>query len=125
MLRPGVTKSEPFFQYENRFILAMFDVPHLFKSVRNVLSKHNIKITDGISSYKTIVGLYFIDKNKTTKLCPRLNKRHIFSIAFEKMSARLAMQVLSNSVAKGIRTANKFELFKNTKYNESRQLPFL
>ena len=53
---------------------------------------------------RIISHLFDLDREGSTRMCPKLTTSHIYPTAFEKMSVRLAVQVLSHSVASGILT---------------------
>lgn len=100
----GVTADEPCVNVEGHRIFFMFDPPHLLKSVRNNLMKHNFDVRGKQVAWKYIVGFYEADRKQTVKLAPKLSQRHINLPPFANMRVRLAAQVLSHSVAAGIYT---------------------
>ncbi|XP_055918650.1 uncharacterized protein LOC129950754 [Eupeodes corollae] len=99
------------FMYKEKEIYGMYDIPHLIKSIRNNLLKYNFSTSDGIVSWKVIKYLYNSEKCNTTKICPRLTSAHIDPTEFQKMSVKLAAQILSRSVACGIEALNKLGKF--------------
>lgn len=101
----GMTATKPFFQYGDQQIIGIYDPPHLIKSVRNTLMKSDLKCPDGIVSWNIVKELYNLEKDSVTKCCPKISKKHIYPNTFEKMRVKLAVQVLSRSVAAGIKTA--------------------
>lgn len=101
----GVTKDRPYFILDNFKIFAVFDVPHLFKSVRNNWLSGEFKFLDKIFSFNVIKKTYEIDKNsQTARALPKITDRHINPNNFEKMSCSLALQLFSNSMAAAIKT---------------------
>lgn len=101
----GVTTEEPFFLIDNQKIIAIHDVPHLFKNIRNNLQDSDFRFGNKIISFKDIVKVYNIDKcNTKCRALPKLTDAHIFTKFGQKMSVKLAVQVMSHSVAAAIRT---------------------
>ncbi|GBO27697.1 Transposable element P transposase, partial [Araneus ventricosus] len=103
-----VTKDAPFFFHNSKKIFAMYDPPHLLKSVRNNLKNHGIFFEDKVASVKLrtcfadwshIQKLYELDSKKKICACRKLTKRHIEVSGLKKMNVKLAAQVLSHSVA--------------------------
>ena len=77
----------------------IFDPPHIIKSVRNNLMRHNINIDGNIVSWNHIRMLYELDKCNPIRLAPKLTDKHLDPGAFLKMRVNLATQVLSHQVA--------------------------
>ena len=82
----------------------MFDPPHLLKSVRNNLMKHNFDVRGKLVKWQYISEFYEADRKQTVKLAPKLTPKHIDLPPFANMRVRFATQVLSHSVAAGIYT---------------------
>lgn len=80
-------------------------MPHLIKSVRNNLLNGDFKTEDKIISLKDVKKVYHIDtsKLKVRALC-KITSKHLMPNAFQKMSCKLAIQLLSRSVAAAIKT---------------------
>lgn len=101
----GVTTQEPFFIINKEKIMALHDVPHLFKNIRNNLQDSDFEIENKIISFKDIVKVYNIDKNNIKcRALPKLTEAHVFTKFGQKMSVKLALQVMSHSVAAAIKT---------------------
>ena len=102
----GITVEHPYFEHESGKIFAMFDPPHLFKSVRNNLLKYVFQIgEDGhCVDWHHIRQFYDFDSKQPLRLCPKLTIRHMDMTSFSKMKVSYAVQVLSKSVAAGINT---------------------
>lgn len=109
----GVTKEKPYIIRNNKKIFFLYDFPHLVKSLRNQLLKSDLVTSDGEVSFKVIRELYELERNKVTKMCPKLTEKHINPNNFEKMRVSLATQVFSRSVAAGIRTTVVLKKFIN------------
>jgi hypothetical protein len=92
-----VSVESPYFVWNDNKIYTMFDPPHLLKSIRNNVMKHDIYVGDSVVSWKYIAKLYEIDSNEVTglRLAPKLTKKHIELPPFAKMKVKLAAQVFS------------------------------
>lgn len=110
----GVTEHTPYFELNKHNIFALYDPPHLIKSVRNNLLSGDLETPDGIASWAILKELYEYEQNCSTKLCPKLTSRHIYPNAFEKMRVKLATQALSRTVAAGIKTMHEFGTFSDS-----------
>jgi hypothetical protein len=82
----------------------MHDPPHLIKNVRNNLLTDNILIDNKVVSFDHIVKLFEMEQDSVLRFVPKLTKAHVELNNFKKMNVKLATQVLSRSVACGIRT---------------------
>ncbi|CAB3238210.1 unnamed protein product [Arctia plantaginis] len=100
----SVSIKRPYFFINDRKIYYIFDAPHLIKNVRNNLMQYDFHFGDSIAKYDHIVKFYNQDIKKSLRLAPKLNDSHIKPTNFEKMKVCYATQLLSKSVANGIRT---------------------
>ena len=100
----GVTTEIPCAEIDGQNIFFMFDPPHLLKSVRNNLMKHNFEIRGKLVKWQYISEFFEADHKQAVKLAPKLTPKHINLPPFASMRVRLAAQVLSHSVAAGIYT---------------------
>ncbi|XP_055523158.1 uncharacterized protein LOC129717317 [Wyeomyia smithii] len=101
--KAGATTEAPYIDVERQRVYIMWDVPHLIKSTRNMLKKHNAIFQDKIACFKDIVSLYNIDSKCNPRLVPRLNDKHVMLPPFSAMNVSLATRTLSQSVANGLR----------------------
>lgn len=62
-----------------------------------------MKPEEPLISWKYFEKLYDIDHNMPMPICPKITKQHLEFKNSSKMRVRLAAQILSNSVAKGLR----------------------
>ena len=107
-----------FYDFNGKKIFALYDVPHLVKSVRNTLMKADIEFNGGcVASFDIIRALYNEDNLKPTKILTKITYKHVFPNTFEKMRVSLAAQVFSLKVATAFRSAYaaKKEIFRNSK----------
>lgn len=81
-------------------------MPYLIKSLRNNLLSGDIKIgINTIVSIKDIQKTYEIDiKSTTARSMTKITPAHLFLNPFQKMSCKLAIQLLSKSVSAAIKT---------------------
>lgn len=73
-----VSPDRPFFEIEGKQIIYIYDPPHLIKSTRNMLFKHNFQINDNIITKDHIVSFYNYDSECNLRLAPKLKYSHIY-----------------------------------------------
>ena len=95
----GVSADQPIFKVDGCDVVALHDVPHLFKCIRNAIYKYRIGVDRACAEWDHILKLFEVDKNRTIRLAPKLTAAHVHLKPFKKMRVRLATQVLSHSVA--------------------------
>lgn len=101
----GVSKNKPFFEVEKQKIFAIYDVPHLFKSIRNNWLNGTFKLSHKIFSFNILRQTFEIDrKTNTARALPKITEKHLNPNNFEKMSCSLALQLFSSSMAAAIRS---------------------
>ena len=104
--------DEQYFIYSGDRIYFLYDPPHLIKSIRNALYNNGFLYKDNEVNFKYIEELYYIKKQGNIDIAGKLTKYHVMLNTFSKMKVNLAVQVLSQSVASGIRCVahltNKF-----------------
>jgi len=98
--RLGVTKENPFFEVDAVRVFCLWDPPHLIKKIRN--NWHSSGFT--LDCWGILEDLYTYDSKQDIRLCCRLTKKHVHLPPFASMRVRFATQVLSHSVAVGIKT---------------------
>lgn len=104
-----VTPNQPYFFVNEQKVIYMFDTPHLVKTVRNNLRKHNFLKEDMQEiSWKYVEDFYNHDKKYVPRAAPRLTDSHIFPNNFEKMKVKFASQVFSQTVSAGLNLYIRF-----------------
>lgn len=98
----GSTIQNPIVQIEGMEMAVMFDTPHLLKSARNMLHKHNAVFDKQMASFSWIKQLFEIDHRSIPRLVPKLKAELINMPPFSSMNVSKAARTLSSSVAKGI-----------------------
>ncbi|KAB0803465.1 hypothetical protein PPYR_00435 [Photinus pyralis] len=102
----NVLSSKPYIIINSNKYYALFDAPHLIKSIRNNLLDGDFLYEGNRVSFNDIKEVFNIDaRSKTGKSLPKLTNIHMNPNAFQKMHVKLAVQVLSYSVAATIRSA--------------------
>uniref|UniRef100_A0A1I8HKK7 CCHC-type domain-containing protein n=3 Tax=Macrostomum lignano TaxID=282301 RepID=A0A1I8HKK7_9PLAT len=86
-------------------VYVIVDIPHCLKNARNALMKNDIKFNEcKLAKWQHLIQFYQNDSGPSLRLASKLTDAH-FSLALgQKMKVSLAAQVLSHSVASGIRT---------------------
>lgn len=97
----GVIDDDPFFSVNDKQISHFFYSPHLAKADRNNL--HDIEYDFEPISWECINYLYIQDQSREFRLAPKLTNKHIKFSNFEKMKICYTTQVLSSTVASGLR----------------------
>ena len=98
----GVTIDKPYFMFNDKRILAVYDPPHLLKNIRNNLKKSGFTCGDVSISWDYIVSFYQHDSQQLIRMAPRVTEKHINLPMFSKLRVKLAAQIISHSVAAGI-----------------------
>lgn len=104
----NLTKEKPWFIVNNIKIFAIYDVPHLFKNLRNNLLSSDIICLDNKVSFSDIKQTYLIDKQSTSsRALLKITDSHINPGPFQKMSCKLALQIFNNTMSAAIKTCIK------------------
>jgi len=101
----NVSEDKPYFFINDHKIFSLLDVPHLLKSVRNNLIEACYIKGDNIISLDDIKKTYELDKQNLKSRClVKITNAHIHPNSFQKMSVKLAAQLLSHSMSAMIHT---------------------
>ena len=84
-------------------VFVMYDPPHLIKNVRNNPKKHGFIVEDHHVDWRYICEFHEQDASKPTKLAHKLTRKHLDLPPFTPLRVKLATQVLSHSVATGMK----------------------
>lgn len=101
-----ITPEKPYFDACGQKVYAMYDPPHLIKSIRNNLKNHGFTIDDEIIDWQHIKDFRNADleQGKALRCAPKLSHKHFnLRLRFGHLKVKLATQVLSRSVAMGMR----------------------
>lgn len=98
----GVNDLSPYFVHREEKIYGMFDAPHLLKSSRNNLMRHNAVYNGKMVKWDHIRLLYDEDSTRLPRAAPKLGNGHIFLPAFGEMRVAVAAETLSQTVATSI-----------------------
>lgn len=108
---------KPYFMFENMRINVFYDPCHMIKLIRNTLGEYGCLIDkDGnIINFKYLSLLLDIQTEKGLHLANKLRQAHIM-FTKQKMKVRLAVQLLSKSVADALSFCeDNFDEFKGSK----------
>ncbi|XP_064463485.1 uncharacterized protein LOC135374461 [Ornithodoros turicata] len=99
-----VSPSKPFFVVDQCKVYFIFDTPHLMKTTRNLLLRHDLQIGNDEQRVKWSFIKEFYENTHPAKvrLAPKLTHNHLYPTVFKRMRVKLATQVLSDSVSTGI-----------------------
>ncbi|KAK7169962.1 hypothetical protein R3I94_000258 [Phoxinus phoxinus] len=104
LARLGVTKEKPYFEVDAVRVFCLWDPPHLIKNIRNNWRSSGFTLDGDHIFWGILEDLYTYDSKQDIRLCCRLTKKHVHLLPFASMRVRFATQVLSHSVAVGIKT---------------------
>lgn len=100
-----MTKNKPYFLIDEYKIYSIFDVPHLFKNLRNHFIRNNFLFNGKEASFKDIKDTYEINKkSSTSRSLLHITDALIHPGPFLMMSCKLAMQLFSHKVGTAIKT---------------------
>lgn len=108
----GVTMENPYINVNDGLIVCMYDVPHLFKSIRNNLLQHDFEIDGKIISWN-VLRKNFSEDNHTIRAMHKLTRAHIEPDSFQKMKVKLATQIFSANVSTTIYASAQTDLFSD------------
>lgn len=115
----GVTANRPYFYCRGQKIYYIFDIPHIFKAIRNMLIKYDFLIDNHKISWSFIKSFYEHDKKYAVRAAPKLTTSHISPSSFEKMKAKYALQVFSATVSSGMNVYIRFGQLPPESYHTS------
>jgi hypothetical protein len=109
----------------SRFIFFFADSPHLMKTARNCLynsgygSRSRLMWNDGqYLQFQHVADLFYSDQDFSLHTLPKLTLDHITLTSFSKMKVKLAVQVLSKSVAIALQESGKEDVVGTAKFCE-------
>ena len=95
--------DEPYFPHPSisgALVYCIMDNAHMVKLARNTLAKHAMKSKDGgVISWSFIQALHHMQTQQGLRFANKLTAAHVDEWQRRKMKVKLAVQVLSNSVA--------------------------
>lgn len=89
----NITADNPTITINNRKIIFLYDVPHIFKNIRNRLIDDNFVVDGKEMSWQILKTIYKNDQN-TVRMMTKLTDAHINPNPFQKQSVKMATQVL-------------------------------
>ncbi|XP_074025793.1 uncharacterized protein [Leptinotarsa decemlineata] len=101
-LREGKEKTCFGYCINGKEVVPLYDVPHLFKGIRNnLLTKdlhYRMKDKPGIAKWEHIEQFYFLDYKEPLRICPKLMDEHVIKDRIKKMKVKNCTQVFSYQV---------------------------
>jgi len=102
----GATRRKPFFKFQDREMVTVYDPPHLLKCTRNLFLKYDVQFESErihnrpfvTAKWEHILNVYKWDKQKTVRLLYKLTDAHLAPVAQDAMKVSLAAQVMSHTV---------------------------
>lgn len=100
-----------------KFVCIILDACHMVKLMRNLLNEYQIVVIPGVgkAKWQNIENLHKTQQTEGLTLANRLSQRHV-QYKLQKMKVRLAVQLLSSSVARALEylRVNGFEEFADS-----------
>lgn len=103
-----VTSKEPWFIFNGHKIVCFYDSPHLLKNIRTNLKDSGFISSGHLIQFEHIRQFYLQDTKLPIRQAPKLTEKHFNLKRFMAMNVRLAAQILSHSVAKGVTLCTSF-----------------
>ncbi len=100
----GVTKEEPYFHVDGARVFCLWDPPHLIKNIWNNWRNHGWLLDGDFITWSILEDRFVYDSKQDIRMCCCLSRKHVYLPPFASMRVRFATQVLSHSVAVGIKT---------------------
>jgi len=102
----GATRRKPFFKFQDREVVTVYDPPHLLKCTRNLFLKYDVQFESECihnrpfvtAKWEHILNVYKWVKQKTVRLLYKLTDAHLAPVAQDAMKVSLAAQVMSHTV---------------------------
>ncbi|KAJ8910405.1 hypothetical protein NQ315_011369 [Exocentrus adspersus] len=111
------------FDVNGKEIILIYDVPHLFKGVRNnLLNKElHFKINGDkkVAKWDDIIDFYYLDTADSTRLCPKLTDLHVLPDKINKMKVSCCTQVFSNQVGSLMKRISQWDIQDEYKLKKS------
>ena len=74
-------------------VIALYNPPHLLKSLRNCLHKHDIETPEGVMSWAHIKEFCKLYSRRSVRAAPKLRDTHLVLGAFSHMKVKLATHI--------------------------------
>ncbi|KAK3923863.1 Transposable element P transposase [Frankliniella fusca] len=102
-LKANSTNDDIFYSVDNVKMVHIYDIPHIFKNIRNNLLSSDLEYEPGkIAKWANIIEYFKLDES----ICStsRLTYKHMNPQGKEKMKVKFAAETISQKVAKGMKT---------------------
>ena len=80
-----VSEDKPYIEINNKRYLAILDLPHLIKSVRNNLMKYTFEFEVKVAQWGHIKLIFEKDQKLPIRMPPKLTERHLNPNGFSKI----------------------------------------
>ena len=108
----GATRRKPYFKFQNRETVTVYDPPHLLKCTRNLFLKYDVQFESELmhnrrpvtAKWEHISHVYELDQQNLMCSCCKLTQAHLKPVAQHAMKVSLAAQVMSHTVAATLNT---------------------
>ncbi|KYQ47874.1 hypothetical protein ALC60_13083 [Trachymyrmex zeteki] len=89
-----ISINHPYFMHGQEKIYVIFDISHIYKSIRNQLLKYDILYDDNkIASWNDVRSLWQLKNDKATRAACKLSDKHVNPNHFDRMKCRLATSI--------------------------------
>ncbi|KAK3929483.1 Transposable element P transposase [Frankliniella fusca] len=102
-LKANSTNDDIFYSVDNVKMVHIYDIPHIFKNIRNNLLSSDLEYEPGkIAKWANIIEYFKLDES----ICStsRLTYKHMNPQGKEKMKVKFAAETISQKVAEGMKT---------------------
>ncbi|KAJ8935620.1 hypothetical protein NQ318_006463 [Aromia moschata] len=110
------TEEGQYFGYviNEQEIVPLYDVPHLFKGLRNNLLTKDLHFEINgkkmVAKWDHILQFYFLDLSDDVRICPKLTDCHVILEKINKMKVSACTQVFSNTVGSLMKRISKWNI---------------
>ncbi|KAB0796798.1 hypothetical protein PPYR_10859 [Photinus pyralis] len=115
----GIENRYHGFLIKKQEVVPLYDVPHLFKGIRNNLMKYNARFTQNdvikVAKWEHIEKFYLLDTMDPTRLCVKLTDAHIYAKHMNKMKVSLMTQVFSWNVGSLMKRISQWNIESDCK----------
>jgi hypothetical protein len=94
----GATRWKPFFKFQSREIVTVYDPPHLLKCTRNLFLKYDVQFESELmhnqlpvtAKWEHILNVYKRDKQNTVQIFYKLSDANLSPVAQDAMKVSFA-----------------------------------
>lgn len=90
------------FLVNNQEVVPLYDVPHLFKGIRNNMLTKNLHFEENgikkVAEWDHVEQFYNLDASEENRICPKLTEQHALRSRINKMKVSCCSQIFSHQV---------------------------